>query len=373
MQPEAEFLGREGVPIAVAPGDSPVDHTCGSVVFSQIPRQINLFVGRAHDYAPPGSPTKCAPHRPPWSTGWLALFRMDWEAHTLSYVRDVLRPPVRFVTPAGRVVEIRSAGDPSVAYYNGEFWVAFECGGTLHGNSVCIAPLNPRTYAVDDPSRMTLVVEGGPAETGYSYSASAPNMVVFRNRAYIYWAALQVDMQARRWVGDAIRGMALVQENSGLRRVWGAGSAGSPTPSYYPSLNVEVVGIDPSDPMSDQSVDLKGAYADNSYVYILAGSGGRGPGGKLNCVSGGGGSYGCFRLQIFRSSNPLGTHVFNQSALISPRLPFNPTGYDRFFIDNHGQLSILGYFFPPHGNYHVPNLVPPGLRSFPVDLSTLRF
>ena len=92
-----------------------------------------------------------------------------------------------------------------------------------------------------------------------------------------------------------------------------------------------------------------------------------------NCLSAGGASYGCFRMQIFHSSTALGVDILNRQPLKTPPLPFNPTAYDRFFADQSGRLSILGEFFPAHRDYTTPYLVPSGMWSFPIDLSTLRF
>ena len=92
--PRSIFLGREGVPVRVTGADGSVDQTCNAVVFSQIPGMIDLFIGRARNYAAPGSPTKCEPwHSPGTTVQWLALYKMDWQTHVLSYVHDVLKPP----------------------------------------------------------------------------------------------------------------------------------------------------------------------------------------------------------------------------------------------------------------------------------------
>lgn len=368
-----DFLGRDGTAITVTKGNSPVDHTCNAVAFSQIPGQTDYFIGRAHDYAPPGSPSKCVPNRPPSGITWLALFKMDWQAHTLNYVREVLVPPVEIAGAGGRTVLLRNAYDPSVIAYNEEIWVAFECGGVpMRGISSCMGPLDARTYTID-PRRISTIVEGGPTGTGYIYSASVPNLFVFHNRVYVYWSAIQVDAESKKWLTCTVRGMQLVQDSSRLGRFWGLGSVGQPVPSYDPSLNVEVLGLNPSDPISDQCVDMKGVYAGANDIYVAAALGGKGPAGTQNCLGAGGDSYGCFRLQIFHTSSPLGPHILNRQPLRSPSLPLNPTAYDRFFIDNRRQLSIMGQFYPPHGDYHEANVVPPGMRSFPIALPALRF
>jgi hypothetical protein len=119
-QPPDYFLGRDGTQVTVARGNSPVDHSCNAVVFSQIPGQVDLFLGRARDYAAPGSRSKCEPNRPPGTvTSWLALYNMDWLTDTLNYVKDVLKPPLEIVVSAGRAALIKNVYDPSVVSYNG--------------------------------------------------------------------------------------------------------------------------------------------------------------------------------------------------------------------------------------------------------------
>src|SRR5260370_26653072 len=133
--------------------------------------------------------------------------------------------------------------------------------------------------------------------------------------------------------------MELAQEPSGARRLWGLGSGGLAVASRGPSRNVEVLGTNPSDPYSDQTADLKGAFADRDHVYLIASLGGKGVGGTQSCINPRGTSYGCFRMEVLRSSDPLGTHIFN-SRLLSPMPPMNPSDYQRVLMAPHGSMNV---------------------------------
>ena len=105
-----------------------------SVTFAQVPNHPELFVGRLLQ-------------RESASERWgLALFQMDWHKLEMSYIRDLVKTPVRV---HGSAV-IANALDPSVAYYHGEYLLAFECAGfPIGADSVCVAPLNLRDGTIE--------------------------------------------------------------------------------------------------------------------------------------------------------------------------------------------------------------------------------
>lgn len=315
-----------------------IPNVCNPGGFQQIPGYRDYFISRILGN---GGPCPAVQHE----HGGVALFQMDWGSHTLNFLR-LLFPPLTDVDAGGRLAKVVNAYDPSVTSYNGELWVAFECAtGTT---ATCVGPLNWNKGAID-PNRTTEVVLGIDADrkSGFGYSASIPEILVFRGRIYLYWAAIKARNSDHVWEDVTIRGMELQQERSGLRRMWGVRSGGRPVASHDPARNLEVVSLDRADPYSNQSLDLKGVYADQNFVYVIVARGGRGPSGTETCVNPHGTSYGCFRLQILRSSQPLGTDVFDQHPLVAPSLPLNPAAYQRPFIAPDGTLNILGTFLNP--------------------------
>ena len=182
----------------------------------------------------------------------------------------------------------------------------------------------------------------------------------------------------RNWVRIAIRGMELAQEPSGARRLWGVGSRGIAVASRDPSRNFEVLGTDSSDPFSNQTADLKGVFAQGNYVYLIASVGGNGVEGTRSCTNPRGTSYGCFRMQMFRSSVPLGVDTFH-SRLLTPAPPMNPADYQRVVRAPDGSTKIIGEFFNPPKDFTYPfNTLhfehqPQDLIIYTLDLSVLQF
>ena len=366
----APFLAEEHSPQVTVPG------TCNANVFSQVPRYKDYFVG-------PRKPTsECTPGT---IGGNIALYKMDWSTNTLNVDSVIYKTPAAVSTGVA-TGSVGSAHDPTVVSYNGELWVAFECGhGTgFRGTSSCVGPFDLDKKVID-PDRTTVIVEGRDADNAsiYGYSTSVPNLFVFNNRLYVYWAAIQSLKTTQDWQQITIRGMELTQEPSGLRRLWGVGSPGKMVASYDPSRNVEVLGLNPGNPYENQSVDLKGLYIKGAYIYLIASVGGKGPDGTQNCLKAIdpvlSTSYGCWRMQIFRSAVPLGTHIFNE-RVVSPLLPMNPASYQHSFIAPDGTLKIIGNFFNTTGSYtypfntlHFPTPPPNLLVTYPFNLSSFKF
>jgi hypothetical protein len=201
---------------------------------------------------------------------------------------------------------------------------------------------------------------------------------VFNGKPYVYWSAIRLLKSVHAWQRITIRGIALVQEPNGLRRLWAVGSGARAVPSYDPPRNVEVVGTVPNDPSADQSADLKGLYANGGYIYVIVGVGGKGERGDRKCLDPGGTSYGCMRLRIYRSATPLGTDVFNASVLTSPQLPMNPADYQRPCIATDGSVDVIGEFFHPRPTFTYPGgsvlpLQNGGLLIYPLDLPSFKF
>ena len=366
----------DAISIAVTKGNSQVDHTCNAVVFSQVPGQPDFFIGRSHDYADPGVSPLCVPNSPGARLHWLSLYKMDWGTHTLNYVHDILKPPFQIEVTPDRIAQIDNVFDPSVMYFKGEVWVAFVCGGKgLHGNSSCVAPFDPATGTIHDLKRTSVVAEGSPDGQGFVYTASVPEIFAFQNKIYLYWSMIKIRLPGKpiNWLGVTVRGMELAQENSGLRRLWGVGSGGAPVVTYDQNLTTEILAPDMSDATANQMVDIKGIYTDGHSIYLPASIGGYGQSNDQSCVYGLGTSYGCFRLQFFRSEIPLGQDIFNHEVLASPLPPYNPAEYVRFYNDGTGHTYMMTFYESVHHGYSYPYLVQKGILSHPFDSSVLQF
>jgi hypothetical protein len=339
-----------------------VPRTCNSVVFSQLPTDRDHFIGRIGKNG-----GTCADVNPKS----LALFQMNWGASTLHFERYILTPPLE-IAAKGETYRASNLYDPSVAFDSGELWVAFECAvDGLVGASTCIGPFDFEHGQID-AKRVSLLVKSGDAdpESPYSYAASVPNLVLFKGRLYVYWSAIKIEKATRKWEIITIRGMELVKDPSEAARLWGAGSVGRPVASHDPSRNMEIVGIDSADPYSNQTADLKGAFAAQNSVYLFVSVGGKGPDGTQSCTTPKGTSPGCFRLEVLRSSVPLGTNSFIE-RLVSPAPPLNPADYQRALFAPDGTLKVIGEFFGLSSQAGLSGVAE--LIMYPFNLGSLRF
>ena len=162
--------------------------------------------------------------------------------------------------------------------------------------------------------------------------------------------------------------MQLVQEISTARKIWGVQSGSTPVPAVSP-LNSEVLGPVMTDQMSNNMLDGFQVLSLDNKIIMTAGVGGTG------CVTPNSPIWGCYRLQIFRASSPLGHHIFNSEVARSPQLASNPQEYNRIFYTPEGETFIMGMMLPPTlaGTQQPSNTTNIGVHRYPIDLSKLSF
>jgi hypothetical protein len=336
-----------------------VPSLCNSVAFEQIPGNSSYFIGRRiiNTTSDPCSGSNMA----------LSLFQMDWGTHTLNLVRDILVPPITF---SSQQVTVTSTYDPTIASFNGQLWLAFECmqsGTTLAAS--CVAPMSSSDFSVDT-SRATLVVQGGTYGSD-SYSASVPKIFVYQNNPYLYWSVSHFTSGANGALltDTTTRGAELTQEASGAMRLWVSGSGNVPVGTLDGSTTTEVLGTISTSSISNNVADSFDVLVSGSNVLLTSGVGGKG------CTDGLSPAYACYRLAIRSAPSPLGQDIFNSSFLSNTPLPFNPGGYYKFIVDPNGNQYILGYFQPPitNGSPLPSNSVAVGQGMFPVQPQSFQF
>lgn len=334
-----------------------VTYGCNAVSFGSSPGLGNLYVGRMLNNTDPRD--ICSGYN--WS---LVLARMNWRDHKITYEKTILDTSKKPVVLADGNV-IYSAYDATVALWRAELWIAFECygeGPDFHGvASNCIGPL--KNDLMVDTGRAIVVVKGGTVDDrdSYLYSAAVPKLLVYGDRLYLYWTAMQLRRSAVGHNFDfatdigtlTTRGIQLGQGGAGKslsaidnsqRSVGHAIFANDPS-------SVEVFGLDPDDPMSNTAADLFQAVAVGSHIYVTEARGGSG------CNTPHGTSAGCYRLTIGESTNPLGYHTFNNHLAPSNSLPDNPQEYYRFVYRPEDQKTALlgGNFVNPQNLPGVPS------------------
>lgn len=107
-----------------------------------------------------------------------------------------------YSAPASSNGLLSAAYDPSSLYYYGQYWVAFECYGTLTQDtySSCMGIYDPSQNAIV-PSSVYVLVYGTKTPTpatfnnvpvNVTYSASTPQLLRHRGHIYLYWSTITI-------------------------------------------------------------------------------------------------------------------------------------------------------------------------------------
>lgn len=331
---------------------------CNAVSFSQIPNNLDYFVGRVMNESSAGA---CD------STSWsLALFKMDWETNTLNLVKYIFQPDAFEST--GK--KIASSYDPHVVFFNNELWVAFECAGEFGiMASSCVAPFTIENGV--DTKRMNVIVVGSYTNSNTeTHSASVPKLFVYKGELYIYWTVCRflVKNNAFLLVEVTSRGAKVTQETSGLKRLWVQNSIGTPLPASDRSVSSEVWGGTENDPTANSTADIFDIFVTGDTIYAVAAVG------PVGCVTPLSPLVGCYRTRIASSTTPLGHHIFNKNFVNEPVLPSNPMEYVRFFKTPSGNHFMMGQHTSVtlNGTARPASMIDPGYQKYSIDLLNLK-
>jgi len=327
---------------------------CNETRYIQSPTNPDLFVGRRFVGYKDGD--ACAP-RDTWK---LILSKLNRQTNKFETIGDMLTPPVSILNGSHT---IDTAFDPSIIQFNGEAWIAFECGGKNNSGGVnlfgstsaaCIAPLGQFGQVLLD--RTNIVVSGGSyvASDPYKYSASVPKLLLHQNKLYLYWTSVKIRKSNEAWQSIVTKGIEL--EVSG-RKLFAKGNRG-PVVANDPGA-VTVWDASYGDVLADVS-DIK---SDGRWIYALAGVG--------TCVDPNKLTPGCYRFVLSKTLSPLSVNTFGAN-IINDSLPNDPAGYPTL-INFDGKLSLLAHFLTPQpgavmgtgiqildlGSSNVPSVVQP--------------
>jgi len=330
---------------------------CNSVSFSQIPGQLDFFVGRLKENT---GADKCSGNN--WAIG---LFEMNWDKKELRFVRYLLRPPF---TIAGDGRTIQSAYDAYAIEFNDEIWITFECAAP-ESVSACVAPLDLKNGV--EVARISVPVSGGPKSNteDWQVSASDPKLLLYRRHIYLYWTVIRYDDHG--WIDGTTRGVELT-EDLRERRLWARNSIGLPVRSSDRKLTTEAWSPTPGDASSDSFTDVFDIFTNGKDVFAIAALGGNGEAPGEKCLSPSGHSFGCFRLVISKASEPLQNHIFNNRTTNYIGFPENPQEYSRVVQDPRGKLFVMGMYFDPPEKYagkYQGHTVPRGLEFYPISVN----
>ena len=184
---------------------------CNTVEHTSIPALGDLMIGRVRNGGFSQDATgayvfsgKCGDIQ----NNSLTLTQMDWTN------RNIIPLDVMLDTTKAIGVEysgespqylLWAAFDPTIASFQGEYWVSFQCGLAEYGKnlfaaSVCAAPLVGSDTAAHhmkiDASRISVVAKATMAgdSSKHGYAASLGKLVEHKGHLYLYFGALEIDL-----------------------------------------------------------------------------------------------------------------------------------------------------------------------------------
>jgi hypothetical protein len=338
---------------------------CNATSLAQVPGSPELFLGRQlltsdGQIAGLTGPNDCSGGDPGnQSTGkifnrWaLTLSKLNWSTHQLTLVKVLLDTSIDPATRQSRAIltggpmrgaVIRSAYDPDVVRFRDQYLIVYECtleNGKpfgVQGTSSCISAYDPLRQTID-LARTQVVVSGAQISASNFNAAAVPELLVYRSRLFLYWSALSVENG--RFAQVSIRGAELLV-TQGQVSVKGAGA--SVVRSLDEPTTTRVWAVDPEDPLSSTTADLRALWISNDSIVIAASLGGKG------CTEPSGAAPGCFRLALMKADQPLAENVFGRGYRTNVSLPSNAQEYTRPICDPAGAYWFLGHYIRPAVN-----------------------
>jgi hypothetical protein len=309
-------------------GNVPVTFATNQPAYAQLPGQTTAFLGRLRFDAGPAG------------TGQFGVlnYAMDWDHDYLADGGFAFWPFQKVVGGA----EVINAYDPTIASWGGQLWAAFECASAKTTSAAtCIGPYDPATGKID-PTRTTIVADGRPmgVDAGLMYSASTPKLLVFHGLLYLYWTVVtQLTDGGSPAVQVHTRG-AQLEESAGVLHIAGTTTTIS---AIDPSHSVEVWGL-AGDDESNVTADVQGVFTDGVSVFAIGALGGN-AGGNTCTAPNAFRDAGCYRMDIARSTTPLGREIFqNGDRLPESELVSNTQSYTRMIVLPDGGRDLMGAF-----------------------------
>jgi hypothetical protein len=333
---------------------------CNATSLAQVPGYSELFLGRQLLTAAGqiAGPNDCSGGNPDnqkigkiFNRWALTLSKLDWSTHKFTLLKVLLDTSIDPVTKLSRAVVtggpmkgavIRSAYDPDVVHFHDDHFIVYECtleNGkpfAVQGTSSCISAYDPGLQKID--LGRTLVIVSGAQIAADSFSAAAvPELLVYRNRLFLYWSALSIEKD--RFTQVSIRGAELLVTKEGVS-VKGAGDA--VVRSLDEPATTRVWAVDPADPLSSTTADLRALWVAKDSIVVAASLGGSG------CTAPSGAVPGCYRLALAKTEEPLANNGFGRGHRINARLlPSNAQEYTRPIRDPAGAYWFIGHYIRP--------------------------
>jgi hypothetical protein len=285
----------------------------------------------------------------------LTLSKFDWSTHKFALLKVLVDTSLDPVTRQSRAIltggpmkgaVIRSAYDPDIVRFRDAYFIVFECtleNGKpfgVQGTSSCISAYDPHFQTID-LARTKVIVSGVQISASNFNAAAVPELLVYRNRLFLYWSALSI--KNGRFAEVSIRRAELLVNKGEVSvrdsRVSVAHSLDEPATS-------RVWAVDPADLLSSTTVDLRALWVAKDSIVVAASLGGSG------CTAPSGAVPGCFRLALAKGNDPLADNEFGRGKRVGVALlPSNAQEYTRPIRDPAGAYWLIGHYVRPgtHG------------------------
>jgi hypothetical protein len=338
---------------------------CNATSLAQVPGSAELFLGRQlltadGQVAGITGPNDCSGGNPDnQSTGkifnrWaLTLSKLDWSTHKLTLIKALLDTSIDPATNRSRAIlsggpmrgaVIRSAYDANAVRFRDQYFIVYECtleNGkpfAVQGTSSCISAYDPHLQTID-LGRTQIIVSGAQISASNFNAAAVPELLVYRDRLFIYWSALSIENG--RFAGVNIRGAELLVTQG---EVSVKGARGGVVHSLDEPATTRVWAVDPADPLSSTTADLRALWVTKDSIVAAASLGGSG------CTEPSSAVPGCFRLALVKSNKALADNVFGRADRVNAPLPSNAQEYTRPIRDSAGAYWFVGHYLRPSAN-----------------------
>jgi hypothetical protein len=339
---------------------------CNATSLAQVPGSTELFLGRQlltsdGQIAGTTGPNDCSGGNPDNErTGrifnrWaLTLSKLDWSTHKLTPVKVILDTSIDPATKRSRAIlsggpmrgaVIRSAYDPDAVHFRDQYLIVYECtlenGKTfgVQGTSSCISAYDPRQQTID-LARTLVIVSGAQISASNFNAAAVPELLVYRDRLFLYWSALSIENG--RFAQVSIRGVELLVTHG---EVSVKGASGSVVHSLDEPATTRVWAVDPADPLSSTTADLRALWVAKDSIVVAASLGGTG------CTAPSDAMPGCFRLALTKAEDPVANNGFGRGKRVGATLlPSNAQEYTRPIRDPAGAYWFVGHYLRPGAN-----------------------
>lgn len=306
---------------------------------------------------------------PYFSLTWV---QMDWvhnKVLPLSVILDTTNP-IGVEYPAATLgvnprYLLTQAFDPTVAPFQGQYWVAFNCEGSEYGvqfnaAGTCAGPLvwKPGSpYPVIDQTRISVVAKNvdNPATPGVYHSAGVPKIVDHLGHLYLYWDTVTINTNA---ISDYLFDNTLGSEFAGVATRGVELQVDPASGRLYAKGNTQAIASDDDTTSTEvlANADTSQVISYDGNLLAISSSTYTGTLGENNTCSEPlnmpANLPPCYRLIFSQTQSPLAYHGF-QPVSAATALPDAAVYFRFMYRQEDGSTIMHGQVFD-NPSYHLP-------------------